>query len=127
MLQRLILALTFGMGLCAPPNSADAAQIVLTSTAPYWTVGERDNDLSRACSLSDFGPLRLGELVARFTGAEGPALLDVAKGNGRNLHDPKRRAKANEDYFFRNAGTTSCEVLVGGRGRGRGAVRPATR
>ena len=94
--------------------------------APYWTVGERDNELSRACSLSDFGPRRLGELVARFTGPEAPARLDVAKGSGRNLHDPKRRAKPRENYFFRNAGTTSCEVLVGGRGRG-GAVRRASR
>jgi hypothetical protein len=127
MLQRPILLLLLAIALCAAPNQAGASQIVLTSTAPYWTVGERDNDLSRACSLSDFGPRRLGELVARFTGTEGPGLLDVAKGSGGNLHDPKRRAKPGEDYFFRNAGTTSCEVLVGGRGRGGGAVRPASR
>jgi hypothetical protein len=126
MLQRPILPLLFAIALCAAANEAGASQIVLTSTAPYWTVGERDNDLSRACSLSDFGPRRLGELVARFTGTEGPGVLDVAKGSGGNLRDPKRRAKPGEDYFFRNAGTTSCEVLVGGRGRG-GAVRPASR
>ena len=40
---------------------------------------------------------------------------DVAKGTGVNLRDPKRLAKRNEDYFFRNVGTTSCEVLVSGR------------
>jgi len=115
------------MALYAAPERAGASQVVLNSKAPYWTVGERDNELSRACSLSDFGPRRLGELVARFTGAEGPGLLDVAKDNGRNLHDPERRAKSGEDYFFRNAGTTSCEVLVGGRGRGGGVVRPPSR
>jgi hypothetical protein len=127
MRRRSILPLLVAAALCAGGGSALATQIVLTSKAPYWTVGERDNELSRACSLNDFGPARLGELVARFTGAEGPGLLDVAKGSGRNLHDPKRRATPSEDYFFRNAGTTSCEVLVGGRGRGGGAVRPSSR
>ena len=127
MRQRPILPLLVAAALCAGAGAARATQIVLTSKAPYWTVGERDNELSRACSLNNFGPARLGDLVARFTGAEGPALLDVAKGSGRNLHDPKHRAKPNEDYFFRNAGTTSCEVLVGGRGRGGGAVRPSSR
>ena len=120
------MPLLFAVALCAGTNAADATQIVLASKAPYWTFGARDNELSRACSLSNFGPRRLGELVARFTGAEGPAVLDVAKGSGRNLHDPKRRAKPGEDYFFRNAGTTSCEVLVGGRGRG-GGVRSSSR
>jgi hypothetical protein len=104
----------------------EAGTIVLTSSAPYWQVGVRDNELSRACSLDTFAPLRLGALVARFTGPEGPAVLDVAKGSGNNLRDPKHLAKRNEDYFFRNAATTSCEVLVGGRGGG-AAVRPASR
>jgi hypothetical protein len=125
MQQRPILHLLVAAALCVGASTARATQTVLTSTAPYWTVGARDNELSRACSLNDFGPRRFGELVARFSGAERPALLDVAKGSGRNLHDPKHRAKPNEDYFFRNAGTTSCEVLVGGRGGG--AVRPSSR
>ena len=126
MQQRRALPLLLAAALCLGAGAARATQIVLTSKAPYWTVGERDNELSRACSLNDFGPQRLGELVARFTGAEGPGLLDVAKGSGRNLHDPEHRAKRNEDYFFRNAGTTSCEVLVGGRGRG-GGVKASLR
>jgi len=54
-------------------------------------------------------------------------LLDVAKGSGNNLRDPKHLAKANEDYFFRNAATTSCEVLVGGRGGSGKPVTPALR
>ena len=126
MQQRRALPLLLAAALCLSAGAARATQIVLTSKAPYWTVGERDNELSRACSLNDFGPQRLGELLARFTGAEGPGLLDVAKGSGRNLHDPKHRAKPSEDYFFRNAGTTSCEVLVGGRGRG-GGVKASLR
>ena len=112
---------------CAAAPRAEAGTVVLKSSLPYWQVGVRDNDLSLACSLNTFGPLRLGALVARFTGPEGPALLDVAKGSGSNLRDPKHLAKPNEDYFFRNAATTSCEVLVGGRGGGGGAVRPASR
>jgi hypothetical protein len=97
--------------------AADAAagEVVLTSREPYWAVGVRDDGLSRACSLNRFTPLHPGDLVARFVGPVGGALLDVAKGTGLNLRDPTHLAKRNEDYFFRNTGTTSCEVLVGGR------------
>jgi hypothetical protein len=112
--------------LCAAAR-AEAGTVVLISSSPYWQVGVRDNELSRACSLDTFGPKRLGALVARFTGPEGPALLDVAKGSGNNLRDPKHLAKRNEDYFFRNAATTSCEVLVGGRGGSGTPVTPASR
>jgi hypothetical protein len=112
-MQRLLLLLLCGSVLVA--SEAVAGQVVLTSKLPYWKVGVRDNALSRACSLNQFGPQHPGDLVARFTGSQGGALLDVAKGNGLNLRDPKHLALANEDYFFRNVGTTSCEVLVGGR------------
>lgn len=57
--------------LCLDAGPAASGQIVLTSQSPYWTVGERDNELSRAWSLSNFGPRRLDELGARFTEAEG--------------------------------------------------------
>ena len=60
-------------------------------------------------------------LVARFNGKEGAETLGVGKGNGTNLYDPDRRAKRVEDYFFRNHGTTSCEVFVGGR---KGGAKP---
>jgi hypothetical protein len=96
-------------------NEAVAGQVVLTSKLPYWKVGVRDDALSRACSLNQFGPAHPGDLVARFTGPAGSALLDVAKGTGLNLRDPGHLAVPSEDYFFRNVGTTSCEVLVGGR------------
>jgi hypothetical protein len=99
-------------------GAAQASQVVLTSKAPYWQVGVRDEDLSRACSLNQFGPMHPGNLLAQFTGPDGNALLDVAKGTGVNLRDPQHLAKPTEDYFFRNVGTTSCEVLVGGRKKG---------
>jgi hypothetical protein len=114
-LPRLFILGTFA-AFIASSGHAMAGKVVLISKAPYWAVGARDNDLSLACSLQTFGPERLGALVARFIGPEGPAVLDVAKGRGANLHDPKHLAKPTEDYFFRNAATTSCEVLVGGRG-----------
>jgi hypothetical protein len=96
-------------------GEAAASEVVLTSKSPYWDVGVRDDNLSRACSLNQFGPQHTGQLVARFTGGQGGAVLDIAKGTGVNLRDPGHLAKPTEDYFFRNVGTTSCEVLVGGR------------
>jgi hypothetical protein len=113
--------------LCCAATAASAGEVVLVSKAPYWQVGVRDDALSRACSLDQFGPAHPGDLVARFTGPEGGALLDVAKGTGVNLRDPKHLAKRKEDYFFRNVGTTNCEVLVGGRTRTKAAKAPAGR
>ena len=111
--------------LIVAPLPAHAGQVVLVSKEPYWAVGVRDDNLSRACSLDQFGPAHPGDLVARFIGSEGSALLAVAKGNGINLRDPKHLAKASEDYFFRNVGTTDCEVLVGGRTGTKAAAKPA--
>lgn len=101
--------------ICLLAANAAASTALVTSKQPYWSVGERDDTLSRACALNEFGPKHAGTYVGHFTGDQGAAVLDVAKGNGLNLRDPKHLAKKNEDYFFRNAGTTSCEVLVGGR------------
>lgn len=108
----------------ATAGAAQASEVVLTSKAPYWHVGVRDDGLSRACSLNQFGPQHPGDLLARFTGADGNGVLDVAKGTGVNLRDPNHLAKPTEDYFFRNVGTTSCEVLVGGRKGGGKAAGP---
>jgi hypothetical protein len=97
---------------------ARAEQVVLNSKKPYWMVGVRDDKLSRACSLQRFNLTRTDKLVARFIGAEGSGTLDAAKGNGSDLRDPENLRIPTEDYFFRNHGTTSCEVFVGGRGKG---------
>ena len=91
------------------------AEAVFTSKYPYWKVGPRDDALSKACALGRFNLDHPERLVAQFRGKEGPETLGVAKGSGLNLRDPDRRAKRNEDYFFRNHGTTGCEVFVGGR------------
>ncbi len=125
MRRRALGIVLFGLFI----GQAEASQTVLVSKAPYWNVGVRDDDLSRACSLNKFGPAHPGDLLARFTGEQGGAILDVAKGSGLNLRDPNRLAKRNEDYFFRNVGTTSCEVLVGGRNGGMTvkAPKPASR
>jgi hypothetical protein len=95
-----------------------AGQTVLTSRSPYWKVGERDDALSRACALTRFNMDEPERLIARFVGKDGPEVLGIAKGSGLNLRDPDRRAKPAEDYFFRNHGTTACEVYVGGRRKG---------
>lgn len=109
--------LPFLLLLCAALSLSPARgeTVVVTSKQPYWKVGPRDPVLSRECSLGRFNPARADRLVARFTGKEGAETLGVAKGTGLNLRDPDHHAKAEEDYFFRNQGTTSCEVFVGGR------------
>jgi hypothetical protein len=96
-------------------GTASASQVVLTSRAPYRDVGTYDEALSHLCALGKFGPRVPGSLIARFVGKDGPGVLDVAKGTGLNLVDSNHRARVSEDYFFHDAGTTSCEVLVGGR------------
>jgi hypothetical protein len=106
--------------VCALPMAATAQEVVvLTSRAPYWKVGPRDDALSRACALGRFNLRRPEWLVARFVGKEGPGTLGVAKGTGVNLIDPGHKAKPREDYYFLNQATTSCEVFVGGRRGGR--------
>jgi len=111
MLRTTLLILALGV---AVPASAQES-VVLTSKQPYWKVGQRDDALSRACGLGRFLMARPGAYVAKFVGKEGPAVLGIAKGTGLNLYDPDHRAKPNEDYFFHDHGTTSCQVYVGGR------------
>jgi hypothetical protein len=109
--------LPFLLLLCAALSLSPAwgETVVVTSKQPYWKVGPRDPVLSRECSLGRFNLAQADRLVARFTGKEGAETLGVAKGTGLNLRDPDHHAKVEEDYFFRNQGTTSCEVFVGGR------------
>jgi hypothetical protein len=110
--------------LCALLVPAHAETVVLTSKKPYWAVGVRDEKLSRACSLQRFNLKHTDKLVAHFVGAEGAETLAVGKGNGNNLYDPEHLAKPTEDYFFLNQSTTSCEVYVGGRGKGPAKPQP---
>lgn len=108
----LILAGLILAGTLLPAVPAAAEQVVLTSKRPYWEVGKRDILLGRECSLARFTPSALGHFVARFEGKTGAGILDVAMGNGANLWDPLHCAEPDEVYYFRNPGTTSCEVFV---------------
>ena len=89
---------------------------MIDTKSPYPEVGPRDQNLSRACSIGRFNQRQIGRFVVRFHAKEkGAAVLGIAKGTGVNLRDPDHMALTTEDYFFRNDGTSSCEVFVGGR------------
>ena len=110
-----VLALALVLLAAAPASG----EVLLTSKSPYWKVGARDIGLSKLCGLGRFGVLAPERWTARFVGKEGAETLVVAKGTGENLRDLDKKAKPKEDYFFRNHGTTDCEVFVGGRKGGR--------
>jgi|HubBroStandDraft_1064217.scaffolds.fasta_scaffold00073_21 hypothetical protein len=96
--------------------SAGATEIVIDSNSPYWEVGPRDQTLSRACAIGKFNQRQIGRYVIRLHARQGgAAVLGIAKGTGLNLRDPDHLAQSIEDYFFRDDGTSSCEVFVGGR------------
>jgi hypothetical protein len=94
---------------------ARATETVLRSDAPYQQIGPRDQTLSRACAIGRFNQYQIDRYIVRLRGKTGAAVLGVAKGSGLNLRDPGHLAKSAEDYFFREDGTSSCEVFVGGR------------
>src|SRR5690349_10523753 len=105
--MRLAWLLVLALAVASPARG----ETLVTSKRPYWEVGPRDQALSRACSLGRFNLQRPERFNARFVGPEGRETLGVAKGNGVNLRDPDKRAKPKEDYYFRNHGTTECEVF----------------
>jgi hypothetical protein len=116
--MRTLLLLLAGLILTAPFTAAAVSNgetVLFVSKKPYWEVGQRDKALSQACALGRFNIQKASRLVARFAGPSGADTLNVAKGTGINLVDPDHRAKPNEDYYFRNQNSTSCEVYVGGR------------
>ena len=87
-----------------------ATETVIDSDSPYWEVGSRDQSLSKACAVGRFNQVQIGRYIVRLHAKKGngAAVLGIAKGTGLNL-----RA---EDYYFRDDGTSNCEVFVGGRG-----------
>jgi hypothetical protein len=107
-----------GLAFALLAGQAGAEVVILNSKQPYWEVGARDPALSQACALGRFNVRKPSLYVARFSGPKGAATLNIAKGTGLNLYDPDHRAKKAEDYFFRQQGSTSCEVYVGGRKAG---------
>jgi hypothetical protein len=97
-------------------RAAGATDVVIDAAAPYWEVGSRDPSLSRACSDGRFNERQAGLYTIQLHAKKGgAAVLGIAKGTGVNLRDPGHLAKTNEDYYFRDDWTSSCEVFVGGR------------
>ena len=101
-------------------SGAFATETVIDSNSPYWEVGSRDPALSKACVLGRFNQQQIGRYIVRLHAKkdDGAAVLGIAKGSGLNLRDPDHRANAAEDYYFRDDGTSSCDVFVGGRKAG---------
>jgi hypothetical protein len=111
-----ILPLIFiALSACLGSVEAGATETVLRANAPYQQLGPRDQALSRACAIGRFNQVQIDRYIVRLRAKAGAAVLGVAKGSGLNLRDPGHLAKAEEDYFFRDDGTSSCEVFVGGR------------
>ncbi|EKE76887.1 hypothetical protein [Oceanibaculum indicum] len=111
----LTLALSAGMAVAQqreprPPVYDTGSNVLLRSTAPYWQVGRLSEMHSTLCAAGRFNQVRKHARVLEFIGRNGNTVLGVAKGTGWNLYDPEGRAEREADYFFRNDGTTSCEV-----------------
>jgi hypothetical protein len=101
---------------CAAVEPAGATDVLMQSPAPYWEIGPRDTALSGACSTGRFNEQQQGRYTVQLHAKSGgAAVLGLAKANGLNLSDPDHRAHGVEDYYFRNDGTTNCQVFVGGR------------
>jgi hypothetical protein len=89
---------------------------VLDSDSPYWDAGRRSPELSRACAVGRFNQHQVDRFVIRLHAKKGgSAVLGIAKGTGLNLDDPDHLGNVEEDYFFRNDGTSDCEVFVGSK------------
>jgi hypothetical protein len=113
---RTAAACLFLLATALAGPGAYATEVLLDSDSPYWEVGPRDKDLSRACSLGRFNERQPGRYTLRLHARNGgAAVLGVATGSGFNLYDPDHMARPTEDYYFRDDDTSSCEVFVGGR------------
>ncbi|MBC7135600.1 hypothetical protein [Oceanibaculum nanhaiense] len=93
-----------------PPVYDTGSNVLLRSNAPFWEVGRLSEMYSTLCAAGQFNQVRKNERALEFVGRGGNTVLGVAKGTGWNLYDPQGRAEREADYFFRNDGTTSCEV-----------------
>lgn len=109
--RRLLLALLAALA-AAPAGAYDAEpRRYATSTAPYWSVGNLDQELSRLCKQGKFNQKRIGEMYIAFIGDEGKGVTGVAK-VGYNLFDPMRKADPAKTYHFFSDATTNCRVYV---------------
>lgn len=81
------------------------------STAPYWSVGDYSQSLSRACQQRLFGQKRQFRYVIAFVGQTGRAITGIASKNW-NLYDPRGLALPGQTYHFFNDGYSNCSVYV---------------
>lgn len=87
------------------------ARIYAKSTAPYWEVGRRDNDLSRLCQIGLFNQKYINRMYIQFAGKEGRGITGIAKRTW-NLADPLGNALEENTYHFYRDGTSQCVVFV---------------
>ncbi|CAK0766360.1 Secreted protein [uncultured Gammaproteobacteria bacterium] len=88
--------------------------LVYNFPKPLETLTVPDNALSRLCRLGAFGqPQFGGRLFARSP----ERVYGVGAADGRTLHDPQTKAKTGYIYFFRDADTSRCQVLVAPEGK----------
>lgn len=113
MARRLLpLLTTLAVLGTAPAGAYDAEpRRYATSTAPYWSVGTLNQELSRLCKQGQFNQKRIGEMYIAFIGEEGKGVTGIAK-VGYNLYDPQRKADPAKTYHFFSDATTNCRVYV---------------
>lgn len=85
------------------------------STAPYWSVGSLNQQLSLACQRREFSQKRQYRLSISFIGSKGRAITGVASKNW-NLYDPRGLAIPGQTYHFFNDGMSNCAVYESGGG-----------
>jgi len=92
---------------------AEGASRFAISKSPYWAVGNRDEDLSRACQSGRFNQLEHYRVYIAFEGERGRGIVGVAR-KGTNLYDPGKLAAPGVYYHFHNDGYADCRVFVAG-------------
>lgn len=88
--------------------ASDMARTLYRVAMPISKVGAWSAPASTLCQTGRFGVAREGVYVVQAKGGS----LDVAWGDGRNLHDPTRFASNNKVYMFFMLGTSRCRVYV---------------
>ena len=114
---RLALQLTMFIAVLCFSNEQNVqawdgnSRIYAKSTAPYWEVGRRDNDLSRLCQIGLFNQKYTNRMYIQFSGKTGRGLTGIAK-KFWNLVDPLENALEEKTYHFYRDGTSQCIVFV---------------
>jgi hypothetical protein len=85
--------------------------MALRAEMPFWEIGNVDKKLSNLCSTARFNQIDTNRVTIGFSGPVGPGVLGVALGDGYNLFDPTRAARAGDTYFFHRDRTGQCTVF----------------